>query len=130
MIDHKQIDLDNDMPDLREILEDHDLLRYRYFITIGDIRDRDVKYYKIEDEEVEKQYSETCEDMSRHMQNAEIKILTNGKIILTYKYEGHKPYECQYENNRDWIIKDTNFNLWLEKRIIEVINKRNNYYLD
>lgn len=127
MVDYKQIDLDSDMPDLKKMLKKHDLLRYKYYITIRDNNGLNVKYYEIEDEEVEKQYSETAEDISRCMQNADINI--EGKYSkLHYDCEGSESWEISSSKiERD--CSDT-FNSWLEKRIIEVVNERNKYWLD
>ncbi len=55
------------MPNLKEVLINNELLRFRYLIIVEGRNYNENKYYKIEDEEVKRQHLETCEDMSRNM---------------------------------------------------------------
>ncbi len=120
MLDYKQIDLDENMKNLKEVLKNHDLLRFRYLIGIIDRFGRYDECYIIEDEEVKEQYKESTEDMSRYLQKAEIDIKEN-KVELHFEYERNIPYEVNLSKTRD---EYNDFYEWLETAIIRVIDKR------
>lgn len=131
MIDYKKINLDQDMKKLKKIMERYNLLRFRYFITVEIVKNLDVRYYKIEDSLViTNAYSDTTEDMSRCLQNADIHI-TKNKIKLHFDYEGARNYIKEF-SDREYSSTNINenFNEWLENKLILVFDKMNSYCLD
>ncbi|WP_346935324.1 hypothetical protein [Clostridium sp.] len=120
MLDYKQIDLDRNMENLKEVLKNHDLLRFRYLIRIIDRFGRYDECYEIEDKEVKERYKESTEDMSRYLQKAEIDIRDN-KVELHFEYEGATTYKADLRKTRQ---ECNNFYEWLEAAIITVIDER------